>query len=421
VSKLLHANDIAPETSLEVQRELVKRIAESRHFKKSPRVREFLLFITGQTFLGHAGDLTEHLIGCQIFGRTPGYNHAEDNIVRVTARQLRSKLQNYFAAEGAAEDLILEVPKGGYIPVFRPMEADVAPQAGVSRRGLVWLAAVASAFAIAALAFAIWMWRENRVFKVAGAAGTTPTLVSELLLNSNKPVTVVIADFGLVMMESLGGRAVPLEEYVKRDYLDGSRREKTPGMMGVWRTLATRQITSFDDMTLGSSLLKAHPDRRDQILMQHSRTMNVRDFKTGNFIIQGGNLATPWTSLFDQKVNFRLEPVIWGPVFVSNTHPQPGERPSYVSARGNGRETSYARIALVPNLSGTGKVLLVAGCNIAGNEAAAEFLLSPASVALVKHTLGLSDLSQVSYFELLLEISTLDGADRGARILAFRR
>jgi hypothetical protein len=76
---------------------------------------------------------------------------------------------------------------------------------------------------------------------------------------------------------------------------------------------------------------------------------------------------------------------------------------------------------LVPNLSGTGKVLLVAGGNIAGNEAAAEFLLSPSSVPLVKRTLGLSDLSQVGYFEILLETSTLDGAGRGARIVAFRR
>ena len=41
------------------------------------------------------------------------------------------------------------------------------------------------------------------------------------------------------MMESLGGRAIPLEEYVKREYLEGSPREKTPGMQGVWRTLAT--------------------------------------------------------------------------------------------------------------------------------------------------------------------------------------
>ena len=73
------------------------------------------------------------------------------------------------------------------------------------------------------------------------------------------------------------------------------------------------------------------------------------------------------------------------------------------------------------NLAGTGKVLLVGGLNTAAADAAAEFVLSPYSVALMKRTLGAADLSKVPYFELLLETSTLDGAGHGARIVAFRR
>jgi hypothetical protein len=46
--------------------------------------REFLLFITEQAFQGYPQDITEQMIGCQVFGRSPGYNQAEDNIVRVS-------------------------------------------------------------------------------------------------------------------------------------------------------------------------------------------------------------------------------------------------------------------------------------------------------------------------------------------------
>ena len=50
----------------------------------------------------------------------PGYDPGQDNIVRVQASRLRLRLETYFNEEGAAEELRIVIPKGGYVPRFEP-------------------------------------------------------------------------------------------------------------------------------------------------------------------------------------------------------------------------------------------------------------------------------------------------------------
>src|ERR1700685_3919549 len=97
---------------------LVNRIAASQHLKGSPRLCEFLFYIARCAIRDAPEDATEQQIGIRVFGRAPGYNSSEDSIVRTHARLLRQKLASYFAEEGHAEELLLDVPKGHYLPVF---------------------------------------------------------------------------------------------------------------------------------------------------------------------------------------------------------------------------------------------------------------------------------------------------------------
>jgi hypothetical protein len=413
----VQTRDIELTLPCDEQRRLVQRIAESRHFRKSPRSSEFLFFLTERLFEGQVHELTEQNIGCHVFGRPAGYKPAEDNIVRVSVRQLRSKLKDYFDSEGRGEEFTLEIPQGGYVPVFQPVQHPALPTPEVLRQDWpIWVAAATSLCALIAVVVAVALWRENRTLKSAGPAASAPTLAGEMLLKSNQPVTVVVSDYGLVLMQNLsGGHLVDLEDYARRTYFTRAPDFADPAMNSLWRSLATRQMTSIDNVTLVSRLLKAHPDRRDQVLIRHARSMDVRDFKTGNFIIQGGVISTPWTELFEGQLNFRHEK---GTNTLRNMRPQPGERSEY---SGGAKDSPYARVAFVPNLSGTGKVLTVAGFGMAASEAAAEFVLSPSSVSVVQRTVGQKDLSKLGYLELMLETSTLDDSGRGARIVAFRR
>src|ERR1700759_346071 len=66
--------------------ELVTRIAASPSFRKSPRLRHFLLFVTQLNLTGQAAEISEYEIGCKVFKRGQKYNPSEDSIVRTAAR-----------------------------------------------------------------------------------------------------------------------------------------------------------------------------------------------------------------------------------------------------------------------------------------------------------------------------------------------
>src|SRR3954454_6389557 len=105
--------------ALEERRALLQRVLWSRYLEKAGRIREFLTYVCEASFANPAADIHEQEIGEQVFGKPAGYETTQDNIVRVTASQARKKLDQYFAAEGSAEPIILEIPKGQYMPVFR--------------------------------------------------------------------------------------------------------------------------------------------------------------------------------------------------------------------------------------------------------------------------------------------------------------
>jgi hypothetical protein len=42
--------------------------------------------------------------------------------VRVQARRLRARLARYYREEGRGDDILIELPKGGYAPVFQHVE-----------------------------------------------------------------------------------------------------------------------------------------------------------------------------------------------------------------------------------------------------------------------------------------------------------
>ena len=92
----------------------------------------------------------------EYFGRPPDYNVRQDSVVRNEAGKLRARLAEYYVAEGAADRLIIELPKGGYKPAFRQIEKATAPGPAVSRhRVWIW-----PAFALAGSAIVLTVARD---------------------------------------------------------------------------------------------------------------------------------------------------------------------------------------------------------------------------------------------------------------------
>jgi hypothetical protein len=103
---------------MEKLRQLAARVASGPQLQGSPKLREFFLYVVDCAFRYAPEEATEQHIGVHVFHRNPGYNSGDDSIVRSQARLLRGKLTAYFANEGAAEPIVVEIPKGQYLPVF---------------------------------------------------------------------------------------------------------------------------------------------------------------------------------------------------------------------------------------------------------------------------------------------------------------
>jgi tetratricopeptide (TPR) repeat protein len=92
------------------------RILSSGPFVRSPQLAAFLRFVVSETLSDRDVSLKEYALGVQVFNRGADFDPRIDPIVRVQARQLRFKLREYYEADGRAEQIRIEVPKGSYLP-----------------------------------------------------------------------------------------------------------------------------------------------------------------------------------------------------------------------------------------------------------------------------------------------------------------
>src|SRR5262249_51725750 len=104
-------------------RDQLARVLASSGFVNSERMRQFLRYVVESSLEGEARRLKESVIGIEVFGRAPGYDPKIEPIVRIEARRLREKLQEYYEQQGSQDVVVIHLPKGGYAPTFemRPL------------------------------------------------------------------------------------------------------------------------------------------------------------------------------------------------------------------------------------------------------------------------------------------------------------
>lgn len=99
----------------------LERVVQSPDFPATPRNRRFLSFIVDETLQNNGsgnGRITAHQIATRVFGRSEDFNTMLDPIVRIEAGKLRRDLETYYLKAGKKSALRIEVPRGGYDPLF---------------------------------------------------------------------------------------------------------------------------------------------------------------------------------------------------------------------------------------------------------------------------------------------------------------
>src|SRR5919198_1470671 len=113
---------LTDEAERNVARGQLERILASPGFARNERLSRFLRFVVEGHLEGKDRELKESLLAIEVFGRSPGYDPKQDPIVRTEASRLRARLSEYYLGEGKDDPLIIELPKGGYVPVIRPYQ-----------------------------------------------------------------------------------------------------------------------------------------------------------------------------------------------------------------------------------------------------------------------------------------------------------
>src|SRR5262245_29816987 len=113
-------------TSEKAVRQQLDRIIASSTFQQVERLKRFITFIVTEAAAGRGDELKEYVVGVQVFGKEASFDPRTDPIVRVQARRLRARLTRYYHDEGQQDEIIIELPKGGYAPVFKRREPRTA-------------------------------------------------------------------------------------------------------------------------------------------------------------------------------------------------------------------------------------------------------------------------------------------------------
>lgn len=432
------------------QRLLLENVANSKVFLQSPTLRSFLVYVGEHALAGRRDEIKEQQIGWHVLGRKEDYDTANDNIVRIRARQVRQKLDEYFSTEGGDSPWIISIPKGGYAPVFqaRPeiaggsntetvavhinggevkhaqaddlaLQGGTVPQAGLARphvfaRALPWLVAGASILALCAV-----LLLDNKPHSlVEGPRATSRSLWGQFFPVRGKETTVVVADSAFALWQDFMHRDQSLGEYVSRGYL------REPADNADARGIGLRPYTSLADVILTLQISKIATQFGGWVNVKHTRSVDIHDFSNGDVVLLGSRRSDPWVELFEPRMNFTLDqnPKLVGPSF-RNRSRKPGESETYSAgnwAGVKGSEVSYAVAALLPNLEGTGLVLILEGLDMEGTEAAGEFVCNPEKFEGLLRAAGVPDGASVKPFEALIKLRAIPGGYEGLELAAFR-
>ena len=103
----------------EVRRAL-GRVLESPIFRDSLRLTSFLKFVVEAALDGKSDRIKSYTIAVEALGRGPAFDPQADPIVRVEAGRLRQALARYYATIGCNDPILIDVPRGAYVPCFIP-------------------------------------------------------------------------------------------------------------------------------------------------------------------------------------------------------------------------------------------------------------------------------------------------------------
>jgi hypothetical protein len=445
------ANQVAgviPELSREERREAVVRVLSSPTFRGAPLLQRFLEFTCSKVEDGRPEELGEYVIATQVFGRPENFDPAADTIVRTQAYRLRTKLKHYYENEGSSDPVLIDIPKGHYVPCFSfrapPLQDSPAgtelPSSvltptkrpgGVSalqRYGRLLLSSALLGFVLLVfLAGAYWgrKWKEP---KVSRPAQTLPEPVRAFWGAFLTGDDLIIAYTNSIFFETesgdllrfRGGAVADRGAIVSKDVSRTSALSPAlvehagelyyeDGFTGVGEVLAVSRLTQVF-AALGIN-----------VVVKRSRLVSAEDFRNHDVIFLGSPYENQVLAemRLPQRFTFDLpqsQPYLWAG-WIADTKAERSAPSAYKVERDPKRQVltaDYALFNVLPGPAPGRRVVVLAGLTTSGTQGAAEFATSSSGLQRVRESLGIPTPGGKrfpEYFESLLRVEAVNGLD----------
>jgi hypothetical protein len=395
---------------------LVRRILASSAFLSSRKLQEFLRYIVDCAHRNALEELTEQHIGMAVFRRQAGFNSGEDSIVRSQARLLRQRLSAYFQKEGVSEPLLLEIPRGHYVPIFTqarespspaedsesevaavpaapPAPAEVVQPGKPQDRYPIFLGILLLVCGVLSAVLG-WQITHIRTGKLSAAAAP---LLWRPFVTSQDPPLVIYSNAVFVGNGAEGLRYANEQQAQGVAIMDH--------YTGTGEVAAVYEITRLFDGYGANFVLK------------RSRLVTWDEARSRNLIFIGAPVENPSLKLLPDSGDFSFVPS--GDNFdLIDRHPLPGE-PERMPHSDTPLTFDYAIIAVRAAPENDHRILVFSGLTTLGTQAAVEFACKSENVGLLNPTLSSS--GQLQPFEAVLKTTIQAGVPVETNLIALHR
>lgn len=420
--------------------EQVRRILRSATFRNAGTLQQLFSYLAAKPADGSGETPKEYTIGLEALGRRGDFDPKIDPIVRVQSHRLRTKLKEYYATEGSHDSILIQIPKGQYLPTFEfivpgaaavadhpeapdahasvsatdephlhdhESEAHVAPPVPVPERSLNprLLVAVLAANAVAAACF--WLgvqYAKNHAGVTAAslAAGSSDPVESfwARFLGDDKAPVIAYTDAVFLLDDSndlfrhrrgaTDGRGSRVEPHLARQFASNPQLVSMAGPL--YFENGYTGTGELESVAMLSTLLTRMGVRPT---VKSSRDLSPDDLAQHNVILLGSpfqniavsQLLTAGDFAFDSPDQHREQ---WR-AQITNAHPRPGEAASYGTERDADTRvltSDHGLISIVPGMAPGRYIADLGGLDTRGSQGATKFATSTYGVEQITRALG---------------------------------
>jgi len=403
----------------------IDNIIKSHSLRGSESLCKLLQYLAKQSLYHPDAPLKEYQIATEVYGRPTDFDPQSDSTIRVQAGRLRVKLAEYYAGEGAADPILVKIPKGSYHLAFEaraiepqhqalsvPQPVALPPSVVVERIPARWRVAfilLLVGFITSLIVLGSLLW-NRKMSEPAIAASSPPRAVGPLaalwrpFASGEEEPWVIFSNAAFVGRPETGMRYYDSREDSKIAVFDH--------YTGVGEVLA---IHALDDVfgTLGR-----------RIRVKRGSLFTLDDVKNNNLIFVGSPSEN--LSLLDipGTQEFVFQRVASGPrqgdLSIVSKHPKPGESSAYLASPSGAVLTEdYSVVGLVPGIESGRYVMILAGTTTFGTQGAVEFVCRRESVEKLLREIPGSG-APIRPFEALVRVKIARGVPVGSELVAVR-